>query len=365
MKAHSFTEDCGIASCNTALLDQAGVLEIVLSYVGPGHWFFVAAVSSLWRKSYAEMERVQVHAGKTLYGAQYFLCFPKMTLYSSVLTSPTRVRLAHAGGLPCTSYKFAEAAVKHADLPTLLAAHELGMRLTYSLAAVLSKTAAAQQSLPMQRWLCTQTQQLQLAAEADAHAAAAGGSVGVLTQLHQQGASSCWSPAQVLNNAAACGSVALTAWAAQQPGVVLSAATMCAAAEKGHTAVCQYLLSQQCPWSAQACNRAAAGGHTSTLRWLRSNGCPWTVGAVCTAAAQGGSVELLVYLQGQRLLATAAQLTNVLNIAGAYSQLAAAQWLRQQGAQWPAVLRCGKYKQWQGDVLAWARAEGCTSLVAL
>jgi hypothetical protein len=356
------TEECDVAWDSTAILGEAGILEVVLSCVGPGHWFFVAAVSSLWRKVYAEIERVQVHAGRA-YGSQYYLRYPKMTLYSSVLASTARLRLAHDGGLACNAYKFAEAAVKHADLPTLLAAHELGMQLTYSLAAMLSRTVAAQQSLPMKKWLQTQQQQLQLAAEAGA--AAAGGSVGTVASLNQQAVRDCWSPALVLSNAAACGSVALTAWAAQQPGVVLTAACMSAAAEQGHTAVSQFLRSQHCPWNAQTCNRAAAGGHTSTLRWLRANGCPWTVGAVCTAAAQGGSVDMLAYLQEQRLLATAAQLTNVLNIAGAHSQLAAAQWLRQQGAQWPTVLRCGRLKQWQGDVLTWATAEGCDAPVAL
>jgi hypothetical protein len=40
--------------------------------------------------------------------------------------------------------------------------------------------------------------------------------------------------------------------------------------------------------------------------------------------------------------------------------MAAAQWLRQQGAEWPAVL--GKFHiKWSGTLLQWARREGCTS----
>jgi hypothetical protein len=55
-------------------------------------------------------------------------------------------------------------------------------------------------------------------------------------------------------------------------------------------------------------------------------------------------------------------LTDALNTAGAGNKLQAAQWLRQLGAQWPAVLKHGA-QQWSGESLAWARAEGCTSPV--
>jgi hypothetical protein len=76
-------------------------------------------------------------------------------------------------------------------------------------------------------------------------------------------------------------------------------------------------------------------------------------------AAQGGSVDVLAYLQQQGLF-TSRMLRQMLRIAGAHSKLAAAKWLRQQGAQWPAVL-CWKEMVWSDDKLEWARAEGCTS----
>jgi hypothetical protein len=123
-----------------------------------------------------------------------------------------------------------------------------------------------------------------------------------------------WNPVHVLNKAAASGSVEMTAWVAQQPGVKLMASTMCAAAENGCTAVCEYLLSQQCPLTAYACTRAAAGDHLSTLLWLRDNGCPWDVSALSTAAVREGSVEVLAYLQQQELMSPVAQLTTMLSM---------------------------------------------------
>jgi hypothetical protein len=123
-----------------------------------------------------------------------------------------------------------------------------------------------------------------------------------------------WNPVHVLNKAAASGSVEMTAWVARQPGVKLMASTMCAAAENGCTAVCEYLLSQHCPLTAYACTRAAAGDHLSMLLWLRDNGCPWDVDAVCTAAVRGGSVEVSAYLQQQEIVSPVAQLTDMLSM---------------------------------------------------
>ena len=53
-----------------------------------------------------------------------------------------------------------------------------------------------------------------------------------------------------------------------------------------------------------------------------------------------------------------------LDNAGASNDLQAAQWFRQHGAQWPAVLGRFAYPhcdQWSPELLEWARAEGCTS----
>jgi hypothetical protein len=77
-------------------------------------------------------------------------------------------------------------------------------------------------------------------------------------------------------------------------------------------------------------------------------------------AAELGNIEILEYLQLGGIMATADVRTRTLNITGTHNQLAAAQWLRQQGAEWPDALHYHG-GLWSGATLAWARAEGCTS----
>jgi hypothetical protein len=67
------------------------------------------------------------------------------------------------------------------------------------------------------------------------------------------------------------------------------------------------------------------------------------------------------YLQQQGLVSTAAQLSEMLNAAGAYDKLVAAQWLREQGAVWPAMLIFESRFRWSSEMIKWARQQGCTS----
>jgi hypothetical protein len=97
-----------------------------------------------------------------------------------------------------------------------------------------------------------------------------------------------------------------------------------------------------------------------TLRFLQQHGCPWEGNQMRKHAAQSGSVPVMHYLQQQGLLATAAELTLVLNIAGAHCKLTTVKWLREQGAQWPDKLKY-KSKFWRGATLAWPRQQGCSA----
>jgi hypothetical protein len=67
---------------------------------------------------------------------------------------------------------------------------------------------------------------------------------------------------------------------------------------------------------------------------------------------------VLAYLQQQGELASIPLLTDMLKLAARNNKLAAAKWLRDQGAEWPAAFG---WPRWSAAMLAWARAEGCTT----
>jgi hypothetical protein len=110
-------------------LPSLGVLQTVLSYVGPGHYLFVALVSKSWRDIYDTLESQQLTGYNSELGSESTIaCVPQMPLFSSVLASPARVKLAHKFQLDCTSQAYQYAAGRHADTATLKTAHKLGMQ---------------------------------------------------------------------------------------------------------------------------------------------------------------------------------------------------------------------------------------------
>jgi hypothetical protein len=191
--------------------------------------------------------------------------------------------------------------------------------------------------------------------------AAATGHVHVLQRLRELACA--WNSKQLCSLEAAKGLLPVLQWAKQQ-GAVFDADNMAQAALFGHTAVCEYLHSQQCPCDSTACTAAAKLCHLSTLRWLLEYDCPYIARALWAVAAEQGYISVLSYLQQQGIGVTVHTLSPLLFIAGANSQLAAAQWLRAQGADWPGILSVdvdGELQQWEGAVLEWARVEGCTA----
>jgi hypothetical protein len=101
-------------------------------------------------------------------------------------------------------------------------------------------------------------------------------------------------------------------------------------------------------------SNAAASGNLDLLRWLMDNGCPWYADYLCFAAAKSDGIDVLLYLQQEGLL-TSATLTDALRAAGSSNKFTTAKWLREQGAEWPTVIKSGP---WRGELLAWAISEG-------
>jgi hypothetical protein len=104
-------------SDNCSPLHQVGILRHVLSYVGPGHWFFLSTVSSLWRELYAGSADRRMQRRRLTYAmyihSEDFTCVPQMTLYSSVVASPSRVRFASQNDVDCSTRGFQYIAGRH------------------------------------------------------------------------------------------------------------------------------------------------------------------------------------------------------------------------------------------------------------
>jgi hypothetical protein len=188
--------------------------------------------------------------------------------------------------------------------------------------------------------------------------AAGGGHLEVVRFLLENGCP--WDPTRTCVRAAWSTNIELLQFLKQQ-GCILSAQVMSNAAQRGDLRMCQYLHAEQCPWGESACWNAACEGHVDTLRWLHEQGCPWHFQDASSTAARRGHLHVIVYMLGVEPEPSAAQLTELLNAAGVSGRLSVAKWLRQQGAEWPAVLRSRFERPWSSTALQWARAEGCTS----
>jgi hypothetical protein len=182
----------------------------------------------------------------------------------------------------------------------------------------------------------------------------------------------------VLTAAARGGSLPVLQWLYQQMQQQPAAETaafdefvVVCAIKNGHLAAVEWL--SQCagcpmPRGAQCYHFAAAHGHTDILLWLREHSIECDTAKLCVSAAQSGCMRPIEYAlelhAAERSDAPPQLLTDMLQAAGAHQQLAVAQWLRQQGADWPSLLVYlngfdGIVLGWRGAVREWARAAGC------
>jgi hypothetical protein len=130
-------------------LYHSGILQHVLSYVGPGHWFFLAAVNAFWRGLYSKVTSRQMQSYLHITD---FTCVPKMTLSSAIFESSARVKLAHKNGADFSTEGFQLAAGRHGTATSLATARELGLEFTHStmLAAAICNTLPVLQFLHAQ-----------------------------------------------------------------------------------------------------------------------------------------------------------------------------------------------------------------------
>jgi hypothetical protein len=119
------------------------------------------------------------------------------------------------------------------------------------------------------------------------------------------------------------------------------------------------------PWDWRLCRRAAERGSLRFLQWLRSTSCPWKEAAVLHNACKSGNVAMLQWLLTATAPWTDTVKQEMLQRAAWYDRLAAVQWLKAHGAQWPANFG-GQYKVrdeqvqqcWSLSAVQWAIASG-------
>jgi hypothetical protein len=283
-------------TADSSPLGKPSILRRIFSFVGRGEWVFLAA-SNLWATEY-----VATFSGEHLKAAQRTEA--RYTAYRALFESAARVFLAVDWGFDLHSKHMQFRAGRYADTSTLSATLEVKMPWRYVILG-----AACEGDVEKLKWLRS-------------------GSVELLAFLKEQGLA--FPP---------------RAW---HQAVML---------EHNQLQVVQFLHAEGVEWTAECCEEAAAAGNLEALRYMHEHGCPWETTAVRTAAAKSGSIEVMKYLQQEGLLSTVSKLTDMLSVAVEHNHLAAAKWLRQEGAAWPAIL------QMSGKLLTWATAEGCFSTV--
>jgi hypothetical protein len=399
-------------------LSERGILQHVLSFVGAGHHAFVAPVSQSWCKGYTSAYAAVPRKGGLV---------GPFTVYRAIFGSPSRVQMAFTTGvLPLRGprlkvnahERLLAIAGKHADLATLQAAHQLGLQLSDELLCA----AAATGVLDKLQWLSTQHDDLpqsiasfaaqngniemlkcikQLGIEFDLkcyETAAIANHLQVIQYLHAEGcvwdATLCkiaaevqslemlqwlrenecpWEAHTVALYAAFAGNMDMIIYLhQQQPDVQFDEGVMEAAVHGNNLELCKFLRANGCPWDASA--TAAARGKNDDgielLTWLRANGCDWNADECAQRAVAYKNIALLRYCfdNTTRAYWPGHKLTELLACAGAVGAIQIAQVSRQQGAAWPLVLcnydtAASPEAVWPDEAVAWARSEGCTSLV--
>jgi hypothetical protein len=351
-------------------LSDADILQHVFTFL-PGNWLYLGAVCSEWSAAYAGIADQQVWRTLLNGSSELVTCGTKTTLFSAVIASPVRVRLARDAGLAVSQNDQLQViAGLHADMKTLVALRDMGMPLSYTVikaVALAGRLSIMQQifseqlcarpdapfsygdqrrpriidnylSSPEYQWAddntCAAGATAAAAVPAAAAAAAETDAEGQLQAPSPTETDKEWREKPITCTAASNGGVKCENWVQRSAlGLQHEAIVMAIAASAGHTAVCEYLRSLGCAWNDAACDRAAERGQFDTLRWLREHGCPWYVSTVCINAACYGSTDILDYVVQQGEVLDADVLADTLMFADTCNQQQVVKWLRGHGAQ--------------------------------
>jgi hypothetical protein len=73
-------------------LTNAGILQIIFSYEGPGSWLFIPLVCKLWKQCYEQLDPTPLHRS-------YPQSTIRLTTYGAVFGSPSRLTAAQSWSL--------------------------------------------------------------------------------------------------------------------------------------------------------------------------------------------------------------------------------------------------------------------------
>jgi hypothetical protein len=166
---------------------------------------------------------------------------------------------------------------------------------------------------------------------------------------------------QLLNVAAEAGDVATLRWHRTQgavPRVVLFEHVKTMPVLQYHLEVDAIIDDED------ACCDAARSSSLEVLQWCHAQGFPCDASAVGAVAAASGSLKKVQWMFNELKCSwSTEELTVMLQRAGANGRaLPLCKWLRERGADWPAMLFHGdSYARWCAECVEWARGEGCTA----
>jgi hypothetical protein len=328
-------------------------LKLILSYVGPGQQAFTASVHRTWREVCQQDDGLS----RTFYSA----VFVNASLVAFAADSGWFWNAAGSTGAEEVSQSDQQiygsvqyAAGRYATPHNLRLAHKLGLPLT----SHVSAGAAAACSLPKLRYLSEKycswcpTSCLHFAQW---------GNQAMLGHLENLGFKCDYSDWRLTAAAAGSQNVALMQWLNRNKGLCLEADTpaMRQAIRSNCVPMVQYIHSQGYKLHKELIVMAIEADQIEVLIWLNDKECP-PAGSQMLLAARYGALHVLEQMYVKYGDAMAHVLPELLNAAGACGMLKVAKWLRSVGADWPPVL-CEDDKLWRGEVLAWAREQGCTS----
>jgi hypothetical protein len=160
----------------------------------------------------------------------------------------------------------------------------------------------------------------------------------------------------VIQYAIKSGHTGMIRWLHQQASVLFDVEIMRLAASYGRLEMCEALYELQCPWDASACTTAAKAHNQHAVRWLHEHGCPWDARELYVSTVYQPS-SLLNYMKSEGVHWTTEELTDMLQQVGTIGSLETSKWLRNEGAEWPTILKYGDL-QWVNKTVKWAKEAG-------